>query len=101
MTSILRLIVFSLIGLFTFFIPITINGKSSIPLDHMVTWVQTTFPTLVPYYALMVILLGAIYPFYKKTWNKDSVTKVFSLLKVVGLICCRDVNDGRRTSCFI
>ncbi|WP_277673721.1 YjiH family protein [Piscibacillus halophilus] len=86
MTSILRLIVFSLIGLFTFFIPITINGKSSIPLDHMVTWVQTTFPTLVPYYALMVILLGAIYPFYKKTWNKDSVTKVFSLLKVVGLI---------------
>ncbi|WP_261131991.1 YjiH family protein [Bacillus sp. Marseille-Q3570] len=76
---------FSAIGIFMFFIPITVNGKSSIPLDHLVTWFQATFPALVPYYALLVILLGATYPFYSKTWRKDNVTLVFSLLKVLGL----------------
>lgn len=69
-----------------FFVPITVKGKSSIPLDHLVTWVRDTAGEAVPIYALLVILLGAVYPFYTKTWNKDRVTTTFSLLKVVGLI---------------
>ncbi|WP_221567726.1 YjiH family protein [Alkalihalobacillus sp. TS-13] len=80
-----KFVFLSAIGIFMFFIPIMVNEKSSIPLDHLVTWVQATFPALVPYYALLVILLGAAYPFYSKTWRKDNVTIVFSLLKVLGL----------------
>lgn len=80
-----KFIVLSLIGIFMFFIPISIGGKSTIPLDHVVTFVKTTAPALMPYYALIVIILGAIYPFYNKTWNKDTVTTVFSIAKVVGL----------------
>ncbi|WP_017186553.1 YjiH family protein [Alkalibacillus haloalkaliphilus] len=81
-----RLVLFSGIGLFMFFIPVTIGDQSTIPLDHIVTWIRTTFPDLVPYYALLIILAGAIYPFYKKDWNKNGVTTVFSLLKVLGLV---------------
>lgn len=65
--NLLKFLLFSLIGIFTFFIPITINGVSSIPLDHIVTYVQTVFSDAVPYYALIMIIFGAIYPFINRT----------------------------------
>ncbi|TCT20910.1 nucleoside recognition membrane protein YjiH [Melghiribacillus thermohalophilus] len=83
--SILKLVVFSAIGIFMFFIPISVGGTSSIPLDHVVSWVRSTFPSLVPIYALIVIVLGALYPFVTKTWNKNKVEMVFSFLKVLGV----------------
>ncbi len=82
---VIKFFVFSLIGIFTFFIPITINGTSSIPLDHIVTYIQSTFTSLVPFYAFIVIILGAVYPFINRTWNKDAVTIVLSLFKVFGV----------------
>ncbi|WLD93063.1 YjiH family protein [Alkalihalobacillus sp. AL-G] len=85
-SAVSKFVLFSAIGIFMFFIPITVNEKSSIPLDHLVTWFLTNLPGLVPYYALLVVLLGAAYPFYTKTWKKDNVTLVFSFLKVLGLL---------------
>lgn len=84
--NLLKFFVFSLIGIFTFFIPITINGVSSIPLDHIVTYIQTVFSTAVPYYALIIIIFGAIYPFVSRTWNKDTVNIILSLFKVTGAV---------------
>jgi nucleoside recognition membrane protein YjiH len=84
--SMIKFFLFSAIGIFMFFVPIAVGGKSSIPLDHLVTWVNTTFSAAVPYYAFIVILLGAIYPFYRKTWDKNSTTMIFSFLKVIGVI---------------
>jgi len=81
-----KFIVYSLLGIFMFFIPISINGTSSIPLDHLVTWIRSLVPSVVPLYALIVILLGALYPFATKSWNKDKVTVVFSFLKLLGVI---------------
>lgn len=85
-SNITKFIGFSLIGIFMFFIPISINGVSSIPLDHMTTWIRQEFPSVVPIYVLFVILLGAIYPFAVKSWKKDKVSMVFSFLKVLGVI---------------
>ena len=84
--EILKFIIFSAIGIFMFFIPISIQGTSSIMLDHIVTFIQNRVPNLIPYYALLVILLGAIYPFYTKTWNKDGISIFFSIFKVIGLV---------------
>ncbi|UOQ95676.1 YjiH family protein [Halobacillus shinanisalinarum] len=81
----MKFFLFSMIGIFTFFVPITINGTSSIPLDHIVTYIQTTFAALVPYYALLIIILGAIYPFVNRLWNKDKVNIVLSLFKIIGV----------------
>ncbi|MBX9973880.1 YjiH family protein [Cytobacillus firmus] len=80
-----KFFLFSAIGLFMFFVPVTVNEKSSIMLDHIVTAIQTSVPAAVPFYALLVILLGAIYPFYTKSWNKNKVNIVFSIFKVIGL----------------
>ncbi|WP_174614577.1 YjiH family protein [Virgibacillus ihumii] len=85
-SNVLKFLVYSLIGIFMFFIPVKINGTSSIPLDHIVTWLNSTFPSITPLFALLVILGGAIYPFATKTWNTSKFNVVFSILKVLGLI---------------
>ncbi|NWQ41521.1 YjiH family protein [Bacillus sp. EB106-08-02-XG196] len=86
MLNVMKFFVFSAIGIFVFFVPVTLNGKSSIMLDHFVSYIQLAVPNVLPYYALLVILLGAVYPFVTKSWNKNVVTTVFSFLKIFGLV---------------
>lgn len=85
-TNMVKFFIYSFIGAFTFFIPITINGTSTIPLDHMVTFVQENLTVAVPYYILLVIIFGALYPFVNKSWNKDAVNMGLSMFKVIGMI---------------
>ncbi len=85
-TDWVKFILLSAFGIFMFFIPITIGEKSTIPLDHVVSFIKGISPVLGKYYALIVIILGAIYPFYNKSWNKDKVTMFFSVAKVVGMV---------------
>ncbi len=80
-----KFFVFSLIGIFVFFIPVTVNNTSSIMLDHIVTWLRQLVPGTVPIYALAVIILGAAYPFATGTWKKNKVNIVFSVLKVLAV----------------
>lgn len=84
--NIFKFLVYSAIGIFMFFVSITINGKTTIPIDHLVTFVKEVAGKSIGIYGLLVIILGGIYPFYKKTWNKNKVTLVFSILKVLGII---------------
>ena len=81
-----RFFVFSLIGLFMFFVPITIGEKSTIPLDHLVTALRTYAASVVPYIALALIILGAVRPFVTGSWRSSATRTVFSLLNIVGLI---------------
>ncbi|MEJ9233177.1 YjiH family protein [Peribacillus butanolivorans] len=84
--KIFKFFVFSMIGVFMFFIPITVNGKSSIALSHVAKWVEIILGAGVPYYVLVLVILGAVHPFYSKTWNKNTTTTIFSIFKVMGLI---------------
>ncbi|WP_019413487.1 YjiH family protein [Paenisporosarcina sp. TG20] len=81
-----KFFIYSFIGAFMFFVPVTIGEKRSIMLDHIVSWIQLHATGVLPYYALIIILAGAIYPFASGTWNKSTVDKVFSLFKVMGLV---------------
>lgn len=83
--TILKFFIFSFIGILMFFIPVELGGKSTILLDHIVTGIKTNLAPLTPYYALIVIILGAILPFKNKTWNKTKVDMVFSIFKVFGI----------------
>jgi nucleoside recognition membrane protein YjiH len=84
--AILKFCLYSAIGLFVFFVPVTIDGRSTILLDHIVGAIRNSAPALMPIYALIVILLGAAYPFLKGTWNSNGVAAVFSWLKVLGVL---------------
>ncbi len=81
-----KFFVYSIIGAFMFFIPVTIAEKNSIMLDHIVTFIQTYATPALPYYALAIIAAGAIYPFLSGKWKKSNVDTVFSLFNIVGLI---------------
>ena len=85
-TGMWKFFVYSLIGAFMFFVPVTIGEKNSIMLDHIVSWIQANATGVLPYYALIIILAGAVYPFFSGTWKKSTVDIVFSFFKVIGLI---------------
>lgn len=81
-----KFFVLSGIGVFMFFVPVTIGQKSTIPLDHMVTWLRDNVSAVLPYYALLLVVGGAAYPFVTRTWRRDPTTTVFSIFRVVGLL---------------
>lgn len=84
--SMWKFFVYSFIGAFAFFVPISIGGKSSILLDHLVTLLEENATPILPYYALAVIVAGAVYPFVNGTWRRSLVDGVFSALKVLGMV---------------
>ena len=81
-----KFFVYSIIGAFMFFIPVTIGEKKSIMLDHIVTFIQTYATPALPYYALVIIAVGTIYPFVTGKWKKSNVNTIFSLFNIIGLI---------------
>ncbi|MCG7422711.1 YjiH family protein [Micrococcus porci] len=81
-----RMVVYSLIGIVMFFVPVTINGASSIPLDHLVTWVRGLLGPADRYVALALIAAGAVFPFATGRWRQSVTTTVFAFLGVVGLL---------------
>lgn len=81
-----KFFVYSFIGAFMFFVPVTIGESNSIMLDHIVSFIQANVAALTPYYALIVIVAGALYPFISGNWKKSSVDIIFSIFKAVGLL---------------
>ena len=78
--------VLSAIGIFMFFVPVTIGERNTIPLDHMVGFLRDTIPGALPYYALALIVAGAAYPWVSGTWRRNRTTLVFSVFRVIGLV---------------
>lgn len=81
-----KMMICSVIGIFSFFISFEWDGRSSILLDHIVTALTMYTPSLVNAYVLILLVLGAAYPFVTKKWNVSAVSTVLSLLKLVGLV---------------
>lgn len=81
-----RFFVFSAVGAFVFFVPVPIGGRSTIMLDHFVTWVREAVPEALPYYALALVAGGAVHPFVSGRWRRSTTDLVFSVFKVIGLV---------------
>ncbi|QUR95191.1 YjiH family protein [Macrococcoides canis] len=81
-----RFFVYSLIGIFFFFVPVTIGETNTIMIDHIVGWVRTLLAPVLPYYALLLIMIGAVHPFIIGTWKRSFTDLSFSVLKVLGVL---------------
>jgi len=79
-----KFIILSAIGIFVFFIPIKVNGSSTIPLEYVISLFINNFPKVATTYAFIIIMIGAIRPFVKKNWNEDKVSTIFSITKLIG-----------------
>ena len=93
-----RSVIASLIGVVAFFVPFTVAGTSSIPLDHIVTWIRNTIPDVVPWIVLALVIGGAIVPFASGQWRRSTTDVVFSIAKVIGAVVgCLIVFDAMPT----
>lgn len=81
-----KFFVFSGIGVVAFFVPVPIGGRTTIPLDHLVSWFQDAVPDLLPWYALVLIVGGAGYPFITGRWRRSTTDTIFAVARIVGLI---------------
>lgn len=84
--SLLKLVLFSAVGIVFFFVPMEFGGKSTIPLDHIVSWIRSHQPGGAAVYALLVIIAGGLYPFIRGTWRNSVTQAVFSGLKLSGVL---------------
>lgn len=80
-----RFFIYSLIGIIFFFVPVTIHGQSTIMIDHIVQWITLIVKPVLPYYVLILIIIGALHPFLNQRWNESKTNIIFSLFKVVGV----------------
>ena len=82
----LKFLLYSLFGIFMFFFPLNIGGKSTIPVDHIITFITKDLAVAAKYYILLVMYVGAVLPFIRKNWNKDGISIFFSVAKICGAV---------------
>ena len=84
--TVFRLMVFSAIGVLIFFVPIEMGGKSTILFDHAASWLITQQRAWAVSFVMALMVWGALKPFLDKTWKADITSRIFSMLKVLGLL---------------
>ncbi|WP_297393715.1 YjiH family protein [uncultured Peptoniphilus sp.] len=84
-TDIALFIFYSLFGIFMFFVPITIAGAKSIPIDHITTLVKK-LPNYNLVFGVFMVLAGIAYAIKTKSWQKSKLHSVFFAIKLVALV---------------
>lgn len=78
----LRLVFFSLLGLCVFFLPLPFAGRTSIPLDHIVTGLRDNLPGASAWAAFTMVVGGALMPWLDGSWRRDRFNVGLSILKL-------------------
>lgn len=81
-----KLFVYSAIGAFVFFFPVTYKEKNSIPLDHMVTIVRDSIPMVVPWLIFALAVYGTVRSFSTGAFKQSALQAVFAVLNIAGAI---------------
>ena len=84
-TDIALFIFYSLFGIFMFFVPITIGGAKSIPIDHITSLVKK-LPNYNLVFGVFMVLAGIAYAIKTKSWQKSKLHSVFFAIKLVALV---------------
>ncbi|MCK0770005.1 YjiH family protein [Chromohalobacter canadensis] len=90
----LYLFIPSLLGILIFFVPVTLAGRTTIPLDHMVTGARYLLGPLDGWYALALIVAGAIYPLATGRWRRSVTERIFTVLKLLGVVAAAMALSG-------
>ncbi|QJF23987.1 YjiH family protein [Mammaliicoccus vitulinus] len=81
-----RFYVFSLLGIALFFVPMQIGENSTILVDHIHLAIRALFGHFMAYYALIIILIGAILPLVRMDFKKSITDFILVLFKVMGAV---------------
>ncbi|WP_201576755.1 YjiH family protein [Psychrobacter immobilis] len=84
--ALIQLIVFSAIGLVMFFVPFTIDEKSTILFDHGATYLVTQQHTLAVFLLFLLMIYGVGKPIYDGSWRKNITNMILTAFKIIGLV---------------
>lgn len=85
-TGLFKFVCYSLFGLFMFFYPLSLWGKTTIPVDHIISYITRELSSGAKLYILLVMYVGAVLPFIRGHWNKGGITLFFTIAKVCGAV---------------
>lgn len=83
--SVFRFIAYSATGSFAFFVPLDIDGRSTIVIDHLVTFVTSRTSALAAGFTLALIAFGVAAPFVTNTWRASATSAGLSLLQLLAI----------------
>ncbi|AWY20418.1 YjiH family protein [Moraxella bovis] len=84
--ALIKLIGFSLLGIFLFFVPIDIAGISTITFDHMASYLVREQKGLAIVLLFALMIYGVAKPFINKSFNANLTNRILTILKILGLI---------------
>ncbi|WP_264755581.1 YjiH family protein [Psychrobacter sp. FDAARGOS_221] len=84
--AVIQLIIFSIIGIVCFFIPFTINDKSTILFDHASKFLVTEMHSVSVFLLFLMMIYGAFKPIVTGKYKESLTDIVLTLAKVAGLI---------------
>ena len=84
-TDIALFVFYALFGIFMFFVPITIGGAKSIPIDHITSLVKK-LPNYNLVFGVFMVVAGIVYATKTKSWQKSKLHTVFYAIKLVALV---------------
>lgn len=81
-----RMFVYSAVGIFVFFVPVTYQGKNSIPLDHLVTIFRDVAGPAVPFIIFALALVGTVRSMMSKRWSSGPMGAFFTFANIIGAV---------------
>lgn len=84
--TIAKILFFSSIGIFLFFVPVSLGGKETILLDHATGLLTGTLKPVAIAALLALMAYGAISPFVNGSFKTSISSMIFSVCKLLGLV---------------
>lgn len=83
--ALLKMLVFSSIGIVMFFVPVEIAGRSTILFDHAAGYLVREWKTPVAVAAVLMMAYGALSPLVSGSWKSSLTQRILTLFKLAGL----------------
>lgn len=84
--SLLKMVLFSALGIILFFVPITVGERSTIIPDHLTTFLVTQARPVAVGLVLLLMLWGAVSPLLNGQFRSSTSERVFTVFKWLGLL---------------
>jgi nucleoside recognition membrane protein YjiH len=81
-----RFLIYSTIGTVAFFVPLPFGGRSTIVLDHIVSFVIANLFGLAQLVCVAFMAVGVIVPFANGSWRKSRTAKVISIYQASAIL---------------
>ena len=81
-----RIVGYSLLGFFIFFIPIKINGYTNTVLYHIYYYIENQYLSLVKLYILIMVCIGSVMPILHKSKECNVFKNIYETIRPISIL---------------